>query len=69
MLGTARRAPEEASVPAEVESRLRSSYTYEAAYLHLSRLLPSCRNCGCREFEPFQKAQVDTADAERSKRA
>ena len=38
---------------------LHHSQAYEVAYLHLSRLMPPCRSCGCRFFEPFQDEQVE----------
>ncbi len=33
---------------------LYDSRSYEVAYVHLSRLLPPCRDCGCRIFEPWR---------------
>jgi hypothetical protein len=38
---------------------LHHSEAYEVAYLHLSPLMPSCRDCGCRHFQPFQERQVE----------
>lgn len=32
---------------------LASSYSYETAYRALSPLLPPCRGCGCKVFEPW----------------
>jgi len=31
---------------------------FEAAYVHLSRMLPPCRACGCAVFEPVREAQL-----------
>ncbi len=38
---------------------LHHSRAYEVAYLHLSRLMPRCRDCGCVGFKPFQNEQVE----------
>jgi hypothetical protein len=32
------------------------SRSFEVAYRHLSGLLPKCRACGCRVFEPYRVA-------------
>jgi hypothetical protein len=37
---------------------LTDGWAFETAYLHLSRLLPPCRDCGCRLFEPIREAQL-----------
>ena len=54
LLGVARR-PRPGDAP---EPRLYDSCAYERAFQHLSRLLPACRGCGCREFQPFRDAQM-----------
>jgi hypothetical protein len=40
------------------EGVLFESATFEVAYVHLSRLLPPCRNCGCRLFDPIREGQL-----------
>jgi len=40
---------------------LHHSSSYRVAYLHLSPLMPPCRDCGCQLFRPFQEAQVREA--------
>ena len=35
-----------------------SSHAYEAAYLHLSRFLPPCRDCGCCLYAPIFQEQL-----------
>ncbi len=64
LLGTARRRPMDAGTGLSEEDLecLHSSVCYETAYIVLSKLLPPCRDCGCRGFEPFQKAQVGEAE-------
>ena len=42
----------------EAQSELYDSRAYELAFGHLSRLLPACRACGCRSFQPLRDAQV-----------
>ena len=50
VIGVDRRgAPDEAK-----QGLLWQSRAFEAAYRHLSGLLPKCRNCGCRIFEPHR---------------
>lgn len=60
LVGAARRGP--VRDDPETERLLRSSHCYETAYLALSKLLPPCRNCGCRRFAPYEKAQVEDAE-------
>ncbi len=57
LVGPHRKSPEAAG-----EEVLRTSQAYEAAYRYLSRLLPPCRDCGCRRFQPVRDRQL----AERS---
>ena len=38
------------------EGPLWDSRSFESAYKHLSGLLPKCRNCGCRIFEPHRSS-------------
>ena len=67
LVGVARRKESgspELELNPEEERQLRSSFSYEVAYLRLSVLMPPCRDCGCREFEPYQLAQIE--DAERN---
>ncbi len=42
----------------EGRAELYDSRSYERAFEHLSRLLPPCRGCGCRRFQPL-RAQVE----------
>ncbi|MFT5292003.1 MAG: hypothetical protein ACI8QS_000863 [Planctomycetota bacterium] len=65
LVGTARRRSMDADGGTNLSEEdlrcLYSSVCYETAYIVLSKLLPPCRDCGCRLFEPFQKAQVGEA--------
>jgi len=66
LVGVARRHTGASSdLRPEEEALLRSSFSYEVAYLHLSALMPPCRACGCREFEPYQQAQVEDVERRR----
>jgi len=38
------------------EGVLFDSFAFEEVYLHLSRQLPPCRNCGCRRFQALLDA-------------
>ena len=50
--------------PERVEGDLRyDGEAFEVAYLHLSRLLPPCRDCGCTTFEPVREAQLGRPEA------
>lgn len=40
------------------EPLLYDSRAYEVAYLHLSPLLPPCRDCGCHRFQPLRDEQT-----------
>ena len=54
LLGVARIAVgEERERPELYDSR-----SYELAFVHLSRLLPPCRGCGCRQFQPVREEQT-----------
>lgn len=35
---------------------LYDSYAFEQVYIELSRLLPPCRDCGCRKFQQLMEA-------------
>jgi len=48
LVGVARVGSGEAQEPV-----LYDSGSYEVAYEHLSKLLPPCRDCGCRAFAPY----------------
>lgn len=40
------------------EGVLMDSRSFEVAYMHLSKLLPPCRDCGCAGFQPVRDAQT-----------
>ena len=49
-----------ARIPVDEEGEreeLFDSRSYERAFVHLSRLLPPCRGCGCRRFQPVREEQ------------
>jgi hypothetical protein len=54
IIGVARRGDEFGDPP-----ELYASDSYEAVFNHLSPLLPPCRACGCRMFQPDRDAQID----------
>jgi hypothetical protein len=41
----------------EARPLLYDSRAYEEAFGHLSRLLPPCRDCGCRIFQGFRDSR------------
>jgi hypothetical protein len=41
---------------------------YEVAYRHLSPLMPPCRDCGCRVFQPVRDRQLAHRAGERDVR-
>lgn len=43
-----------ARVESETDPLARDSRAYEAAYVHLSTLMPPCRACGCWRFDPYR---------------
>ena len=50
-----------ARIPGDEERErpeLYDSRAYELAFAHLSRLLPPCRGCGCRRFQPVRDEQT-----------
>ncbi|HED66284.1 MAG TPA: hypothetical protein ENJ09_12105 [Planctomycetes bacterium] len=54
LVGTYRKAaPGEKS-----DGVLFDSASFEASFLHLSPMIPPCRNCGCTVFEPVREAQL-----------
>lgn len=40
----------------EAHPELYASTSYELVFTHLSRRLPPCRNCGCRQFQTLREA-------------
>lgn len=39
----------------EAHPELYASQSYELVFTHLSRRLPACRSCGCRQFEALRQ--------------
>ncbi len=56
ILGAYRRR--DANVSVSVPDELFRAESFEVAVLHLSKLIPPCRNCGCVRFEPVRLEQL-----------
>lgn len=50
----------------EGDPLLWDSRAYEEAFVHLSRRMPPCRDCGCRRFRPYVEAAWERGAPERS---